>query len=62
MVDYVAGHELDLSCYTTQFIRLKQLLGERMKRQWGNGVDLASWQIDSDHETNTTEPKISEEV
>ncbi|MDW0110317.1 NERD domain-containing protein [Sporosarcina aquimarina] len=50
MLDYVSRYENDLSRYTTQFIRLKRSQWERMKRQWDNGVDLASWQIAADEE------------
>ena len=52
MLDYVSRYEHDLSRYTTQFIRLKRSQWERMKRQWDNGVDLASWQIAADEESS----------
>ncbi|WP_432352290.1 NERD domain-containing protein [Sporosarcina sp. A2] len=60
MLDYVSRYEHDLSRYTTQFIRLKRSQWERMKTQWDNGVDLASWQIAADDETRS-EPNISVE-
>lgn len=66
MLDYVSRYEHDLSRYTTQFIRLKRSQWERMKRQWDNGVDLASWQIAADEEVpvkNTgSEISIQEEI
>ncbi len=59
MLDYVSRYELDLSRYTTQFIRLKRSQWERMKRQWDHGVDLAGWQhgeeADSQAETAAAE-------
>ncbi|WP_025786118.1 hypothetical protein [Sporosarcina sp. D27] len=51
MLDYVSRYEHDLSRYTNQFIRLKRSQWDRMKRQWDNGVDLASWQIAAGEET-----------
>lgn len=66
MLDYVSRYEQDLSRYTTQFIRLKRSQWERMKRQWDNGVDLASWQIATDEEssakTSGNESPAEEEV
>ncbi|REB06514.1 NERD domain-containing protein [Sporosarcina sp. BI001-red] len=64
MLDYVSRYEHDLSRYTTQFIRLKRSQWERMKRQWDNGVDLASWQIAADEELPAKIPEnesLSEE-
>ncbi|MBD7907892.1 NERD domain-containing protein [Sporosarcina gallistercoris] len=57
MLDYVSRYEHDLSRYTTQFIRLKRSQWERMKRQWDNGVDLASWQIAADEESPAKMPE-----
>ena len=62
MLDYVSRYEQDLSRYTTQFIRLKRSQWDRMKRQWDNGVDLASWQMSADEETHVADTENPNEL
>ncbi|MBO2536080.1 nuclease-related domain-containing protein [Rummeliibacillus suwonensis] len=44
--DYVSRYQNDLKRYPTQFVRLKKIQWERMKKDWASGEEIPQW----DHE------------
>ncbi|MBK3496064.1 NERD domain-containing protein [Viridibacillus sp. YIM B01967] len=49
--DYTSRYQIDLKRYPTQFVRLKLMQWERMKKEWESGEDLSHWK----HENETEE-------
>lgn len=53
--DYVSRYQNDLKRYPTQFVRLKTIQWERMKKDWASGEEIPQW----DHEELEEKPHDS---
>lgn len=42
--DYVSRYQLDLTKYSTQFVRMKKSQWEKVKNQWETGEQIQSWE------------------
>lgn len=42
--DYVSRYQNDLKRYPTQFVRLKTIQWERMKKDWASGEEIPQWE------------------
>lgn len=48
--DYVSRYQNDLKRYPTQFVKLKKVQWERMKKDWATGEEIPDWELEENDE------------
>lgn len=46
--DYISRYQINLKRYPSQFVRLKQIQWERMKKEWETGAEIEQWEHESE--------------
>lgn len=58
--DYISRYETDLSRYPTQYVRLKKIQWDRVKKQWVSGEEVPKWEhIDSQEDVKDNKKRFS---